>query len=845
MTVSDAPTTPTAVPAVWGNVPSRNKNFTGRVDILERLHVAATSNVTAVLPGEPLPHALQGLGGVGKTAVAIEFAHRFRSNYDLVWWVPSDQVALVRSSLAALAGRLGLEAATAAGIEGATTAVLDALRRGEPYRRWLLIFDNADQPEELREYIPEGPGEVLITSRNHRWLSYYDTVQLDVFTRDESKQFLINRVPKVLDQAEADQLAEKLGDLPLALEQAGAMLAETGMAVDEYIRLLDEHVKQIMAEGRPAEYPLSMTAAWELSVFALREQLPQALELLRCCAFFGPDPIPRDVFRRGAQAVGTQISDLIANPILLARAIRELGRFALVKIEGRTISVHRLIQALLRDDLDRETQDKYRHEVHVILAAGSPGDPSDSRLWPRYDEILAHVASVTTELPRCEDPAVRRFVRDVLRYLYVSGDFASCLTFAERFIAQWTEDSGPDDPDVLHAQRHYTNALRDAGKYSMAYELVQETLERANAKLGPRDPLTLSLRNGLGADLRARGDFAAALTLNKETLALHEGLFGEADPQTLRVMNNVAIDYSLNSDFLAARRLQERIHVLQSSAGAAVSPREVLTVWTGLAEAARLCGNYSEARDVSEDALDFGRENLGAEHFMTLRAVVTLSIALRRAAAYDDALETANEVYGVAARLLGDNHPVTMAAAITLTNVLRATGEIKKALELVETTVARYPGVFGEDHPYSYGCVGNLAVLQRVSGNPAAARRLNESALTGLDARVGRDHHYSLVVAINLASDLAALNETSTARALGEDTRARLTALLGEQHPLTLGCAANLAIDLRADGATEEADRLQETTMRQYAETVGADHPDARVAATGGRLDLDFDAPPL
>ena len=146
MTVSDQPG-PGNVPAIWGNVPQRNKNFTGRQDILRKLRQSISDAVTAVLPDveSSLPQALQGMGGVGKTAVAIEYAYRYRSEYDVVWWVPADQPALVRSSLAALAEPLRLPPA---GIETSATAVLDALRRGQPYRRWLLVFDNADQPED-------------------------------------------------------------------------------------------------------------------------------------------------------------------------------------------------------------------------------------------------------------------------------------------------------------------------------------------------------------------------------------------------------------------------------------------------------------------------------------------------------------------------------------------------------------------------------------------------------------------------------------------------------------------------------------------------------------------------
>ena len=841
MTVSDSQPAPGVAPAIWGGVPQRNKNFTGRQDILGHLRQGVASRVTAVLP-----HALQGMGGVGKTALAIEYAYLYRSEYELVWWIPADQRALVRSSLAALAQPLGLQPAAAAGIDTASGAVLDALRRGQPYARWLLIFDNADQPEDLRDILPDGPGHVLITSRNHRWESVVDTVPVDVFTRAESTDFLAKRVPRGINKSEAAQLAEELGDLPLALEQAGALQAETGMPVEEYLRLLKEHAAEIMAEGNPPEYPLSMTAAWKLSVSTLNRHLPQAMELLRCCAFLGPEPIPRDLFRRGTQATETRVSDLLANPILLARAIRELGRFALVKIDGRTIQVHRLIQALLRGELDSGEQASYRHEVHLILAAGAPKDPDDNRLWPRFEELVAHVASPFTELAGCSNPDVRTFALNMVRYLYQSGDQGSSRLFAERFIEQWTKDSGPDDPDVLASQRYLGDALRQLGQYSAAYDLDEMTLGRARQVLGERNELSLSLRNSFGADLRARGDFAAARSLDDESLSLYQNELGEYAPRTLRVMNNLALDHGLNSEYVRARELHQRTFLLRSEATAGVSATEVLISWNGLSRAVRLCGDYAEARDVGEDAYDFGREALGPEHYLTLLTAIDLSIALRRiASSYGDALDLATEIYERRTRLFGEQHPDTLAAAISLMNIQRTLGQTAQALALADSTVARYPEVYGPDHPYNHACSSNLALLRRVTGDAAGARLLNETALVGLDKRLTRDHHYSLTVTTNLASDLAALGDAAGARKLGEDTLARLRTLLGESHPLTLGCAANLALDLRGDGATEEAERLSADTLVRYTDTLGAEHPDATTAAEGRRLDFDFDPPPI
>lgn len=831
------------VPEIWGRVPQRNKNFTGREDLLLQLRAGIGTDVTAVVP-----HALHGLGGVGKTQVAIEYAYRYQSDYDVVWWISADQPVLVRSSLAALAPHLKLPPATATGIEEAATAVLDALRRGKPYDRWLLIFDNADQPEDINDIIPRGPGHVLITSRNHRWQAVVDTVLVNVFSREESVAFLNKRVSNAISEPDATQLAQELGDLPLALEQAGALQAETGMSVDEYLRLLTEQTSELLAESKPSEYPVSMTAAWKLSVSKLNEQLPEAVELLRCCAFFGAEPIPRDVFVRAIQYVQPQLSRLLANPILLTRAIRELGRFALARIDtvSRTIQVHRLIQALLREELSSAQQGLFRHDAHLLLAAAAPKNPDDNAQWSLYAELAAHV--VPSGLDACQDPATRRFALDIVRYLYLSGDRQSSRALLESLLDRWKADSGADHPDVLDAQRHLGNTLRELGEYQEAYHLIKVTLEHSREILGPRHELSLVLMNSFAADLRARGEFGAARDLDEQSRHLHEESLGVTDPRTLRTMNNLALDYGLNSDYQGSRELHQLTYLKLNEATSGVSKSDVLASWSGLSRAVRLCGEYAEARYLGEEAYEFGRQQLGVDHFWTLRAAKDLSIALRRVAiddAHDEALMLAQDVFERCTRLFGAGHPDTLAAAMSLTNILRTVGQIDEAFKLAQDTVNRYPKVYGADHPYNHGCAANLALLLRLREDFAGARQLNEASLAGLDARLTRDHHYPLTVATNLAGDIAGLGDAAAARELGEDTLARLRSLLGENHPLTLGCAANLAVDMRAHGAEEEASRLAADTLERYRRTLGPDHSDTQVAVRGSRLDFDFDPPPI
>ncbi len=843
MSVADSlssPRLPGRQPQVWGRIPQRNKNFTGREELLERLHDTIGSDVTAVVP-----HALHGFGGVGKTQVTIEYAYRYGHEYDLVWWIPADQPILVRSALAALAPHLGLPNATATGIEDAVTAVLDALRRGKPYEKWLLIFDNADRPEDIQDVLPHGPGHVLITSRNHAWQGVVDTVAVDVFTREESIEFLRKRAPRTFTVEDADRLAEELGDLPLALEQAGALQAETAMSVDEYLRLLKERAAQLLDANKAADYPLSVTAAWSLSVAQIAQRLPEALELLHCCAFFGPEPIPRDVFSMLPEefAADSRLARLLADPILLSKTIRELGRFALVRIdsESRTLQVHRLVQALLRAELTEEERRSFRHEVHLLLAAAeAPLRSEDNADWPRYAELLAHVTPA--EVAVCRDERIRKFALNIVRYLYSSGQYQSARDLVQGMVTQWKSDSGDNNWLVLVGQRHLGTVLRELGDYRRSFELNRVTLDRMRHVLGRDHEETLLLSNSFGGDLRQRGDFADALKHDIESLSRHRQVFGPDHRRTARAMNNLAVDYMLLGDYAKAHELQQDAYNLQRR-GVRLDKQAVLIAWTNLARVVRLRGNYFAACDIGEDAYEFGIQELGADHPWTLRTANDLSIAKRRAGQIDEAYELARQTYSRVERRFGRDHPDALAAATCLANVQRTRGELSEALELLRDSAERFARTYGRNHPFTFGSELNLALLLRVTGKATEARALNEKCLAGFDVSLSRKHPYSLTCAINLASDLAELGEVALACELGDATLEMLRDLLGAAHPLTLACATNLAIDMRALGEVRRAEELLTDTITRYERVLGPGHPDTEVARSNRRLDFDFDPP--
>jgi hypothetical protein len=210
-----------STPTIWGNIPPRNPNFTGREELLDKLHQRLLrEKATAVLP-----HTLHGMGGVGKSLLAVEYLYRRMAEYDVVWWISAERTAQISLSLVELAPRLGLP--TGSDVSSTVASVLEALRIGVPYANWILVFDNAESPESVRQFFPAGgPGNILVTSRNPQWASVARPLEVDVFMREESKQLLRIRGPEISD-AEADRLAETLGDLPLAIEQAAAWHAET------------------------------------------------------------------------------------------------------------------------------------------------------------------------------------------------------------------------------------------------------------------------------------------------------------------------------------------------------------------------------------------------------------------------------------------------------------------------------------------------------------------------------------------------------------------------------------------------------------------------------------------
>jgi hypothetical protein len=335
------PRFPRALPHVW-KVPARNPNFTGRGPDLEA--IAAGLGV-----GAPVTvHSVHGMGGVGKTQLAAEYAWAHAGDYDLVWWIAAEELASIPDQFAVLAARLGLD--PAGDPEALRDLVHDALR---DVPGWLLIFDNADTAGGIAPWLPTVPlppgvpGHVIVTTRRAGFAALGRVYDLDVIGLADAIRLLRSRVPD-LEQHAGEQIAEQLGRLPLALEQAAAWLGLTGMPPLEYLSLLRSRTAQLLARGTVAGRPDTIATLWDISLERISGQNLAAVQILDVCAYLAPEPVPLDLFTAHPDLLPEPLATIAADPLDFAEAIAVLVDYSLAKRTAAGLQLHRLVQAAIR-----------------------------------------------------------------------------------------------------------------------------------------------------------------------------------------------------------------------------------------------------------------------------------------------------------------------------------------------------------------------------------------------------------------------------------------------------------------------------------------------------------------
>ncbi|MCX5287544.1 FxSxx-COOH system tetratricopeptide repeat protein [Streptomyces sp. NBC_00183] len=827
-------------PTVWGNIPPRNPNFTGREELLDALHQRLLrEKATAVLP-----HALHGMGGVGKSLLAVEYLYRRMTEYDVVWWISAERTAQISLSLVELAPRLNLQP----GSDSSSTvaAVLEALRIGVPYTNWLLVFDNAESPEAVRQFFPAGgPGNILITSRNPQWASIARPLEVDVFLREESKQLLRVRGPEISDE-DADRLAEALGDLPLAIEQAAAWHAETGMLVDEYLRLLNEKRVDLLRGTAPLDNQHPVIAAWNISLDQLESKNPAAYQLLQVCSFYAPEPIARTLFARMPRgSIAPELDAALEDPIRLGQVIREIGRYSLARFNHRnnSLQMHRLVQAALLFRMTEDDRADMQRGAHLLLAASDPNDPDNAVRWERYGSLYPHV--VVSDAVQSDESWVRNLVVNEVIALLRWGDYESCLELARTAHETWSQKLGEDHGHTLLIAKWLGFLLFTMGSYPEAAELNSAVLDAYRGLMGPEAQDTIDALGNVAIDHRVRGAFGEALELSESVHQQYQRLLGPDDPETLRAAHNVGVSLRLVGDFGRARELDQLTwHSWTEIYGQ--DHVNSLRTWLGLILDTRELGDYATALTYHREIVEQAGTLLGNDNPLTLSCFRHLAVALRKAGEHVEAAATAEQARTELVRRYGDHNPESMAATLELTVHRRHSGDLQEALRLGTTICQQYEGTYGTHHPHALSAALNLAITYRLLGNAAASQYINSVVLEEFTATLGENHPSTLVCRTNLASDHFALGDSATALELDTQTLRRSQAVFDEDHPSTLACAANLAMDLRTLGRTEEADALHTDTRERLARKLGSSHPAVTQAADWEhRADCDIDPMPL
>ncbi|MFJ4713331.1 FxSxx-COOH system tetratricopeptide repeat protein [Streptomyces sp. NPDC088785] len=825
-------------PKIMGNVPPKNPNFTGREILLEAVDEQLRQKETAAV----LPHALHGMGGVGKSQIAIEYVYRHSAEYNVIWWVPSERESLILASLAELASFLGLDTGPQANT--AVPAVQEALRSGKPYDNWLLVFDNAEDIDAVRAYFPSGgPGKIIVTSRNRDWERVATPLSVDVFDREESIALLQRRAPD-LATADADLLADALGDLPLAIEQAGAWHAATGMPVAEHLELLSQRRVEILDLDPNPDYPVPVAAAWNLSLDRLAQEHPAARQLLEACALMAPEPIPLSLLRGGRNVeVSPELDPVLRDPVLLARATRELSKFSLIRLDHKrgTLQMHRLMQSVLATGLDKTAEAQLRHAVHQLLATAKPGEGASPELWPAYQALLPHVQA--SGAVRSSDPWVRDLVYDVVFFLYYWGAHDTAMNMARQAWTIWQSQSGDDDIMVIRMTKILAFMLGKFGSRDEALRLNEKALEQSRSGQVPDEELVHSMSQ-MSFALRYQGDFDAARTLDDEALTMARRLFGPDDPVTLQAAHSLGVSLRWYGAFAEARSLDEET-ARQFDVLYGPSNGFTLNSLGGLAVDIRETGDYRSAHLLMESTYEAYLSNFGVDNASTIMAARELAVCRRRVGATAEARELIEDTFVRFTERYGTEYTDTLAAAMNAVVDRRITGDVPRSRELGEKVVLRYRNALGDRHSATLSALVNLAATLRASGDVDAAERCDAEAVEQFTATLGERHPNTLTARLSRANDHYARLDFAAARAEDEALLPLLDDVLGPDHPVALVGTAHLALDLRGLGESAAADRLNAQAVEGLTRALGADHPWRAAVQLHQRVECDIAPMPL
>ncbi|GAB4212761.1 MAG: hypothetical protein OHK0022_49030 [Roseiflexaceae bacterium] len=764
-----------------------NLHFVGRADELRKLAALLKTGGTVAIT--------TGIGGMGKTQLAAELAHRYGHYFaGGVFWVSCADAASIPAEVAACGLLMGLP------LDGKDqqTQAQFTLAAWETDLPRLLIFDNCEDEALLRQWKPRtlNGARVLVTSRRAIWTTSLkvQTLPLDVLPRDDSVALLQQLAPD-LEAHEAGQIAEALGDLPLALFLSGRYLARYPTPVEEYLaRLASVQLKHQALQGRgvkdwPTDREPHVERAFALSFERLNPHdrtdiLARAL-LARAGCFAPGEPFGRNWL----EATITPEGDEEEQRLVRIDAVERLLSLGLVESVGEDgLRLHRLLvayaQSTLKDDdallvvqqvvsrMASQANETGRPSAmlpvlpHLRYLVQQSGEREDETVATLYNELgvsLNMVGAYGDALPLYEralsiwervlgpdHPDTARSLNNLAELYRAQGEYERALPLYERALSIWERVLGPDHPDTAKSLNNLARLYWEQGEYEFALPLFEQTLAIRERILGPDHPDTATSLNNLAELHRAQGEYERALPLYERALSIWEQVLGPDHPDTARSLNNLAVLYANQGEYGRALPLAEQAISIWEQVLGPDHP-DTATSLNNLAELYRAQGEYERALPLYKRAQDIRERVLGLEHPDTAQSLNNLALLYHRQGEYERALPLHERALSIRERVLGSDHPDVAGSLNNLAELYRAQGEYERALPLYERALTVREQVLGSDHPSTAQSLNNLALLYAQQGQYATALPLLERAAHIWHIHFGPDHPDTQLTQKNLA----------------------------------------------------------------------------------------------
>ena len=744
---------------------------------------------------------LVGMRGCGKSQLASDLAQWCeKQKWHLVAWINATSKEQVRSGLIELADRLGIETQDR-NEESIIEQCFSHLESGEPSDR-LIVFDNVEDINHLTKLVPRSDGlRVVVTTTNeHGWKNQsWDSIKVGVFSREDSIKCLL-QITDSEDREAADAVAQKLGDLPLAIVQAGATACEEDLTLKQYISRLEHYsssivIKRVLGDDYTADVSSALFMAVNVALDKLggdeREVARRQLGGLAVLAQSGVptrwiDPLSPDAYSSDLEENVPDIADNAHS------ALTELVNMSVVQqsVNKNVTMLHRLQAQVLRENWGKEKtatcEEAFDAAVEILSRTKFEQLPSNAT-----DARRREVSDLITQLSAIavQDYSRSLFGSEQIRlYLYRAFKYGHVLGIEYKTVelsaaVEVIEDVlGPDHPDTLIARDNLAGAYEDVGRFDEAIELSERVLAEQERVLGPDHPKTLTVRNNLAGAYHSAGRFDEAIELLERVLVGSERVLGPDHPDTLMTRNNLAVAY-------------------------------------------RSVGRFDEAIELLGRVLAEQERVLDPDHPDTLGTRNNLAFAYQSAGRFDEAIELFERVLADQERVLGPDHPKTLTTRGNLASAYQSAGRFDEAIELFERVLADQERVLGPDHPDTLGTRNNLAVAYHSAGRFDEAIDAWEELLLDCQRVLGADHPVTLTVRNNLASAYGSVGRFGEAIELFERVLAERKRLSGADHPDTLTVRNNLALVYKSVGRLAEAIDAWEKLLPDCQRVLGREHP--------------------